>query len=96
MNQEAFFRSLGLREHVKKLFEGYSSTVFCYGTTGSGKTFTMQGAADVPGRVRSVEQKSSSSSQLEQGRGLAPRSLETLFRLLGERSGEAGEQLKVK
>lgn len=28
---------------IKKVVEGYHSTVFAYGQTGSGKTFTMEG-----------------------------------------------------
>lgn len=29
---------------LETLFKGYNATVFCYGVTGSGKTFTMQGS----------------------------------------------------
>lgn len=28
---------------VRKVVEGYHSTIFAYGQTGSGKTFTMEG-----------------------------------------------------
>lgn len=28
---------------VKKVVDGYHSTIFAYGQTGSGKTFTMEG-----------------------------------------------------
>lgn len=96
VNQEEFFLSLGLRENVKRLFEGYSSTVFCYGTTGSGKTFTMQGAADSQSKVGPRDEKTG-SPQTELSRGVAPRSLETLFRLLSESSSpDTRERFKVK
>ncbi|KAI9137246.1 P-loop containing nucleoside triphosphate hydrolase protein [Paraphysoderma sedebokerense] len=31
---------------VKGLFDGYNGTIFCYGQTGAGKTFTMTGATE--------------------------------------------------
>lgn len=31
--------------------QGYNTTVFCYGITGSGKTYTMQGTMDQPGII---------------------------------------------
>ena len=31
------------------IIKGYNSTVFAYGTTGSGKTYTMAGVKDNPG-----------------------------------------------
>ena len=29
---------------IQQVIEGYSGTVFCYGQTGAGKTFTMGGS----------------------------------------------------
>ena len=34
---------------VRRVMEGYHGTVFAYGMTGTGKTFTMQGTKDFPG-----------------------------------------------
>lgn len=42
-SQDQLFHSVGMPGYLRRLFEGYSSTVFCYGSTGSGKTYTMQG-----------------------------------------------------
>ena len=28
---------------VKQVIEGFHSTIFCYGQTGAGKTYTMEG-----------------------------------------------------
>lgn len=30
---------------VDQVLEGYNCTIFCYGQTGTGKTYTMEGAA---------------------------------------------------
>ncbi|KAL3642500.1 hypothetical protein CASFOL_013315 [Castilleja foliolosa] len=38
-----------LRPLIPGLFEGYNATVFAYGATGSGKTYTMQGTDHLPG-----------------------------------------------
>lgn len=40
-----------VKEVVKKLMEGYNSTIFCYGNTGAGKTYTMVGNKDSPGLI---------------------------------------------
>lgn len=40
---------------LNSVIEGYNATVFCYGATGSGKTFTMVGYGENPGiMVRSI------------------------------------------
>ncbi|GJM88790.1 hypothetical protein PR202_ga05355 [Eleusine coracana subsp. coracana] len=36
---------------IPGIFEGTNATVFAYGATGSGKTFTMQGTEDCPGLI---------------------------------------------
>lgn len=36
---------------VRRVMEGYHGTVFAYGMTGSGKTFSMQGTASSPGII---------------------------------------------
>jgi len=33
---------------IKFVCEGYNGTIFCYGQTGTGKTFTMEGLDEVP------------------------------------------------
>ncbi|QLL30965.1 hypothetical protein HG536_0A07800 [Torulaspora globosa] len=39
------------RPMIDKLLEGFNSTVFAYGMTGSGKTFTMTGTNEEPGLI---------------------------------------------
>jgi centromeric protein E len=36
---------------VRRVMEGYNGTVFAYGMTGTGKTFSMQGTANQPGVI---------------------------------------------
>ena len=36
------------RKIVDNVLEGYNGTIFAYGQTGTGKTFTMEGNRDVP------------------------------------------------
>ncbi|CAG2106801.1 unnamed protein product, partial [Medioppia subpectinata] len=43
---EEIFRPL-----VDSVLEGFNGTVFAYGQTGTGKTFTMEGSADKPGII---------------------------------------------
>ncbi|KAH6826426.1 hypothetical protein C2S53_013520 [Perilla frutescens var. hirtella] len=38
-----------VRPLIPSLFQGYNATVFAYGATGSGKTYTMQGSDGLPG-----------------------------------------------
>ncbi|KAK4478564.1 hypothetical protein RD792_014048 [Penstemon davidsonii] len=37
---------------IPGIFQGYNATVFAYGATGSGKTYTMQGSDQLPGLMR--------------------------------------------
>jgi kinesin family protein 3/17 len=43
------------RPIVENVLEGYNGTIFAYGQTGTGKTFTMEGNRSVPelkGKIR--------------------------------------------
>jgi Kinesin motor domain len=66
-NQEEIFRSVGMPGYIKRLFEGYSSTVFCYGPTGSGKTFTMQGETGGSGVLVFYSRKTMTTIQRQTG-----------------------------
>ncbi|KAI8377769.1 P-loop containing nucleoside triphosphate hydrolase protein [Radiomyces spectabilis] len=39
---------------IDRVFEGYDATIFAYGVTGSGKTYTMEGTAKDPGIIPRV------------------------------------------
>jgi len=42
---------------IRPLLEGYNGSIFCYGPTGTGKTFTMFGTLEEPGIVSLVAQE---------------------------------------
>ena len=42
-NQEDVYSRAKIPSMVKKVVDGYHSTIFAYGQTGSGKTYTMEG-----------------------------------------------------
>jgi len=46
--QEAVYQST-CKHLIRPILEGYNATVFAYGTTGSGKTYTMVGTQEAPG-----------------------------------------------
>lgn len=59
----------GVAEHmIDKFLEGYNGTIFAYGQTASGKTYTIEGSA-----------------RCYDDRGLAPRIISAVYRLLDER-----------
>ncbi|KAI8138642.1 P-loop containing nucleoside triphosphate hydrolase protein [Fennellomyces sp. T-0311] len=43
-----------VRPLIERVFEGNDATIFAYGVTGSGKTYTMEGVADDPGIIPRV------------------------------------------
>ncbi|KAJ1647033.1 hypothetical protein LPJ64_001561 [Coemansia asiatica] len=56
VGQETIYRA-DVRPLVETVFSGMSATVFCYGVTGAGKTYTIQGSEADPGIIpRAMEQ----------------------------------------
>ncbi|CAB1097144.1 unnamed protein product [Ectocarpus sp. CCAP 1310/34] len=51
-NQEEMFQSCGLMPLLSAAINGYAGTVFAYGATGAGKTYTMSGREQVLGPSR--------------------------------------------
>jgi hypothetical protein len=72
---------------VEKVLEGYNATIFTYGMTGSGKTFTMLGP-----RLMSVAWEERSPSFHEvcecEKRGIVPRTVQFIFERLRQANGE--------
>lgn len=56
---------------VESSLEGYNATIFAYGQTGTGKTYTMEGF--------NSSGSSSSSANAVEGRGIIPRAIEQIF-----------------
>ncbi|CAJ0918811.1 unnamed protein product [Ranitomeya imitator] len=63
---------------IEGCFEGYNATVFAYGQTGAGKTYTMGTGFDV--------------NITEEEHGIIPRAVKHLFRRIDERKRAALEQ----
>ncbi|KAM4039037.1 kinesin-like protein KIF21A isoform 6-T6 [Anomaloglossus baeobatrachus] len=63
---------------IEGCFEGYNATVFAYGQTGAGKTYTMGTGFDV--------------NITEEEQGIIPRAVKHLFRRIDERKQAAVEQ----
>ena len=56
--------SISAKPAVNSVLEGYNSTIFAYGQTGTGKTFTMEGFT---------------YNQFDESRGIIPRTIEDIF-----------------
>ncbi|CAG9315628.1 unnamed protein product [Blepharisma stoltei] len=69
--QEELFARLKLNSLVKKVVEGFNATVFTYGPTGSGKTFTMEGYEYDKGLKPIIKEN--------ENIGLVPRTVKALF-----------------
>ena len=92
--QESVYEKGEFSRTVDAVLKGFNSTVFAYGQTGTGKTFTMEGKSDVArtkdGRAprtrpaaRSASSRGSSTSSFtsqSRGTGTRPSSLAPSFR----------------
>lgn len=86
MEQEDVFSKVA-RPIVDSCLEGYNGTIFAYGQTGSGKTHTIQG----PGfDDNSIEH------QLQEDKGILPRSFEYIFNRLETLADDETEESKVE
>lgn len=81
--QQEIFDNIGV-PLVKTCLEGYNCTIFAYGQTGAGKTFTMQGAG------------LDGDFQEDPNRGLQPRVFDYLFAKTTEESVEGQSEYLVR
>ncbi|KAL6005274.1 Kinesin-like protein KIN-5C [Asimina triloba] len=65
---------------VNEVLEGFNCTIFAYGQTGTGKTYTMEGD--------SKKSKSGSKGQLPQDAGVIPRAVKQIFDTLESQNAE--------
>lgn len=71
-SQELVYDIVG-KPAVNSTLEGYNTTIFAYGQTGTGKTYTMEGFT---------------YSQSDPKRGIVPRCIEDIFRYIEQSSNE--------
>ncbi|KAG9393227.1 Kinesin motor domain [Carpediemonas membranifera] len=81
-SQEDLYNSVA-RPLVIETLHGYNSTIFCYGQTGTGKTFTMEGV-DFNNWVHS-----SGEGILPESAGLIPRAVDDIFKHINESGVES-------
>ncbi|KRX05557.1 P-loop containing nucleoside triphosphate hydrolase [Pseudocohnilembus persalinus] len=67
---------------VENLFQGYNSTIFAYGQTGTGKSFTMLG-----------DEK---NQQNEEGQGLIFRVAKGIFKKLQQKNENLGKEMEIE
>lgn len=71
---------------LKKVFEGYNSTVLAYGQTGSGKTFTMEG--ELPKLDNGVNWNNFKQIVLNENSGMIARAIKEIFDYVQENKSE--------
>ena len=71
-SQEEVYR-VSAKPAVNSVLEGYNSTIFAYGQTGTGKTFTMEGFT---------------YNQYDDSRGIIPRTIEDIFAYIESNSNK--------
>lgn len=87
VTQEEIFEIVG-KPITTSCIKGYNGTIFAYGQTGAGKTFTIQGAG--------FEEYASKSAEKYQMRGILPRCFEFLFSSISEEIAKKKVQYLVK
>jgi kinesin family member 15 len=85
--QEQIFEIVGM-PITTSCIRGYNGTIFAYGQTGAGKTFTIQGAG--------YDEFSSNTKQSYHLRGILPRCFEYLFANIGKEVSDKKSQYLVK
>lgn len=99
---DTFLKLLLSNRYIASLMAGLSVTIFAYGATGSGKTFTMMGAgstglSQVSGANKKKKDKSKSKSSNKTGiqDGLTQMMLKDLCKAVSKQRA-AGDDVKLK
>jgi kinesin family member 15 len=79
VTQEKMYQHVAY-ETVKKLMEGYNGTIFAYGQSGSGKTYTMLGPDEVVTAIKSGEKII--PHEIRMMYGVIPRAITHMFELI--------------
>ncbi|GAV52142.1 hypothetical protein ZYGR_0AG01330 [Zygosaccharomyces rouxii] len=81
-DQESIFTEVA-KNYIQEMLEGYNCTVFAYGQTGTGKTYTMSGDMSIWGDLDSQDK-----ILLGEHAGIIPRVLVNLFKQLSKENTE--------
>lgn len=81
-DQETVFDEVA-KDYIREMLEGYNCTVFAYGQTGTGKTYTMSGDISILGDLDSQDK-----ILLGEHSGIIPRVLVDLFKQLSQETQE--------
>ncbi|QDZ19335.1 kinesin [Chloropicon primus] len=82
--QELVYEKGEFSRTVEAVVKGFNSTVFAYGQTGTGKTFTMEGKQDIQKRKEGAGEGPSKSSDV----GVIPRIIHELFDRAKKKHGD--------
>lgn len=81
-DQELVFNTTA-KNYIEEMLQGYNCTIFAYGQTGTGKTYTMSGDLNILGDVTSRDK-----ILLGEHAGIIPRVLVDLFQRLDKEKGQ--------
>lgn len=71
---------LAAKDSMEQFFNGYNSTIFAYGQSGSGKTYTLLGPEIVRDAFKSESAKVSENVKVQYG--IIPRAIVDLFKFV--------------
>lgn len=109
-SQAALFSRSGIKALVHKACEGYTSTVFAYGQTGAGKTYSLIGRSEFMTELADDNISDAVVNDLPLtcrdlvdqarrakvcGQGLLPRAMQFLFKVLDQRGGSSNFTIRV-
>lgn len=77
------------KDTVKQFTKGFNGTIFAYGQSGSGKTFSMLGPEEVVEFIKSGEQISDDIQNLY---GIIPRAIRDFFEFMNSAIEQDGAQ----
>jgi len=84
-SQEDVFKKTEIPFLIHKLFEGYNTTIFAYGHTGAGKTYTMEGNLT---ELSEREINSTKSNIPFEEEGIISRSIRSIYQIINQNSNQ--------
>lgn len=65
-DQRDFYQKIGVKGMIRQVVNGYHATIFAYGQTGAGKTYTMEGYKYIQNNKGQFEPQIESAMQTNQ------------------------------